>query len=47
MSMLSVYFLSDDPLPYLVTLTSEHREVCMDGQKLQSDRSNPSAYALQ
>jgi hypothetical protein len=26
------YFLSDDPLPYLTTLTSEQREVAMDGR---------------
>jgi hypothetical protein len=26
------YFLSDDPLPYLTTLTSEQREVATDGQ---------------
>jgi hypothetical protein len=27
-----MYFLSDDPLPYLTTLTSEQREVATDGQ---------------
>jgi phage-related minor tail protein len=42
------YFLSDDPLLYLMTLTSEQREVATDGtdgqtdgQKSPNDCSNP------
>jgi hypothetical protein len=39
----------DDTLPYLMTLTSEHREGMdrrTDGQKSPDDYSIPSAYAL-
>jgi hypothetical protein len=44
------YFLSEDALPYLMTLTSEHREGSDGWIKSQNNcsnpSSNPSAYAL-
>ena len=45
MSKSNLYFLSDNPLPYLMTLTSEHREVWTGQIEIAkiNDCSNPSA----
>ena len=47
-STLNMHFLSDDPLPYLTTLTSEHMVLywLTHGKKSPNDCSNSSVYAL-